>query len=111
MIKDGVAVAEIAGSHWNANQLRWIADRLDRETSEYKASQYPKLRPLTRDEWIERREWWVRKKDEPLVASAIAVIGPQGIESGLDQFTFEEALEDAEMSRDCIHWQACGVPE
>lgn len=70
----------------------------------------PKLRPLTREEWIERRDWWVREKGTPALCR-INVILENSIETEWDRWEFKEAFHVAEMSPDCINFQPCGVPE
>lgn len=70
----------------------------------------PQLRPLTRDEWIDRRDWWIREKGADRI-QRIVIINAGSIESDYCKWDFNEALDDAEMSLDCIHWQPCGIPD
>lgn len=67
----------------------------------------PQLRPLTHNEWIDRRDWWVR----PKVGGRMCRVDGINDDSISGWGSFAKALELAEMSPDCENWQPCGVPD
>lgn len=70
----------------------------------------PTLRPFTREEWIERRDWWVREKSWAGVGR-ICGISNRSVMYGSVSKTLKAMLETCEISPDCKTWYPCGMVE